>query len=301
MAVLWSWIYVIPLIILSTACFGVVSFVISLFDHTPARQLKVARAWARSLLRIAGVKVTVEGLDRIQPGGNYVFVSNHVSYMDIPVVLGNIPEEFLFLAKASLFKIPFLGTHLKTAGHVSVPLEDPRSSIKTLQHTAALLHDGRSTLVFPEGGRSETGVLQEFKDGAAFLAIRAQIPLVPMAMVGVRNILRMHTLTFHRGSCHAAHRRSHLDRGHDHAPARGTHRGRAAENRRDAGVERYSSFQNRITTSAGYRSPMPTKIDRISQASSAPRFQTSERVRKYTSDGSTGSPFMSFAVTSGEA
>jgi len=199
MAVLWSWIYVIPLIILSTACFGIVSFVISLFDHTPARQLKVARLWARSLLRIAGVKVTVEGLDRIQPGGNYVFVSNHVSYMDIPVVLGNIPEQFLFLAKSGLFKIPFLGTHLKTAGHVSVPQEDPRSSIRTLQRTAALLHDGRSTLVFPEGGRSETGELQEFKDGAAFLAIRAQIPIVPMAMVGMRQILRMHTLTFHRG------------------------------------------------------------------------------------------------------
>jgi len=199
MAVLWSWIYVIPLIILSTAGFGVVSFVISLFDHTPARQLKVARAWARSLLRIAGVKVTVEGLDRIRPGGNYVFVSNHVSYMDIPVVLGNIPEEFLFLAKAGLFKIPMLGTHLRTAGHVLVPLEDPRSAIKTLQHTAALLHDGRSTLVFPEGGRSETGVLREFKDGAAFLAIRAQIPVVPLAMIGMHGILPMHSLTFHRG------------------------------------------------------------------------------------------------------
>jgi 1-acyl-sn-glycerol-3-phosphate acyltransferase len=81
-----------------------------------------------------------------------------------------------------------------------VPLEDPRSAIKTLQHTAALLHDGRSPLVFPEGGRSESGVLQEFKDGAAFLAIRAQIPVVPLAMIGLRNILKMHTLTFHRGS-----------------------------------------------------------------------------------------------------
>ena len=199
MAVLWSWIYVIPLIIVSTASFGVVSFVISLFDRTPARQLKVARAWARSLLRIVGVKVTVEGLDRIQPSGNYVFVSNHVSYMDIPVILGNIPENFLFLAKAELFKIPFLGTHLRTAGHVSVPREDPRSAIKTLNHTAALLHDGRSTLVFPEGGRSETGELREFKDGAAFLAIRAQIPVVPMATIGMRQILPMHSLTFHRG------------------------------------------------------------------------------------------------------
>jgi len=198
-SVVWSWIYVIPLIVLSTACFGVVSFVISLFDRTPPRQLRVARAWARSLLRIAGVHVTVEGLDRIQPGGNSVFVSNHVSYMDIPVVLGIIPEEFLFLAKSSLFNIPLLGTHLKTAGHVMVPLEDPRSAIKTLQHTAALLRDGRSTLVFPEGGRSETGDLREFKDGAAFLAIRAQIPVVPLAMIGLRNILRMHTLTFHRG------------------------------------------------------------------------------------------------------
>jgi len=200
MAVLWSWIYVMPLIILSTACFGVVSFAISLFDRTPPRQLKVARAWALSLLRIVGVKVTVEGLDRIQPGGNYVFVANHVSYMDIPVVLGNIPEQFLFLAKEELFKIPMLGTHLKTAGHVQVPREDPRSAIRTLQHTAALLHDGRSTLVFPEGGRSETGVLQEFKDGAAFLAIRAHIPVVPLAMIGMRGILPMHSLTFHRGS-----------------------------------------------------------------------------------------------------
>jgi 1-acyl-sn-glycerol-3-phosphate acyltransferase len=199
MAFLWSWIFVIPMIVVSTGFFGVVSFVISLFDHTPARQLKVARVWARSLLRIVGVKVTVEGLDRIQPGGNYVFVSNHVSYMDIPVVLGNIPEQFLFLAKEELFKIPMLGTHLRTAGHVQVPREDPRSAIRTLQHTAALLHDGRSTLVFPEGGRSETGVLQEFKDGAAFLAIRAQIPVVPLAMIGMRNILRMHTLVFHRG------------------------------------------------------------------------------------------------------
>jgi 1-acyl-sn-glycerol-3-phosphate acyltransferase len=199
MAKLWSWIYVIPLIILSTASFGVVSFVISLFDRTPPRQLRVARAWARSLLWIVGVKVTIEGLERIQPGGNYVFVSNHVSYMDIPVVLGNIPEQFLFLAKAGLFKIPFLGTHLKTAGHVLVPREDPRSAIRTLNHTAALLHEGRSTLVFPEGGRTETGELQEFKDGAAFLAIRAQIPVVPMAMIGMRSILRMHTLEFHRG------------------------------------------------------------------------------------------------------
>ena len=236
------------------------SFVISLFDHTPPRQLRVAMAWARSLLRIAGVKVTVEGLDHIQPGGHYVFVSNHVSYMDIPVVLGNISEEFLFLATSGLFKIPFLGTHLKTAGHVSVPQEDPRSSIKTLQHTAALLKQGRSTLVFPEGGRSETGELQEFKDGAAFLAIRAQIPVVPIAMIGLRNILRMHTLTFHRGHVTLRIGEPISTVGmttHQRAELTAVLREKIVEmlngtGARDSdGSRTYASFQNRSTTSAG--------------------------------------------------
>jgi 1-acyl-sn-glycerol-3-phosphate acyltransferase len=183
----------------STVVHGLISYAWSLRDPAPARQLLVARAWARSLLWIAGVKVEIEGLEHIRPGGSYVFVANHVSYMDTPVVLGNIPEQFLFLAKSELFKIPFLGTHLRTAGHVSVPLDDVRGTLKTLGQAAAQIREGRSTLIFPEGGRSETGELQEFKDGAAFIAIRAQVPLVPMALIGMRDILPMHTLRFHRG------------------------------------------------------------------------------------------------------
>jgi 1-acyl-sn-glycerol-3-phosphate acyltransferase len=177
---------------------GLISYAWSRFDSTPPRQLRVARAWARSLLWIAGVKVEIEGLEHFRPG-NYVFVSNHVSYMDTPVVLANIPEQFLFLAKSGLFKIPLMGTHLRTAGHVSVPLEDVRGTLKTLQHAATLIREGRSTHVFPEGGRSETGDLQEFKDGAAFIAIRAQVPIVPMALIGMREVLPMHTLRFRRG------------------------------------------------------------------------------------------------------
>lgn len=199
MAWLWSVLWVIPMIALSTIVHGLASYAISRFDHTPRRQLRVARAWARSLLRIAGVKVEVEGLEHIRPHTSYVFIANHASYMDIPVILAHIPEDFLFLAKSGLFRIPFLGTHLKTAGHVPVPRQDPRAALKTLAHAAGLLRDGRSTLVFPEGGRSETGQLQPFKDGAAFLAIRAQIPVVPMALIGLRRVLPMHSIVFHRG------------------------------------------------------------------------------------------------------
>ena len=198
MGVLWSF-WVVTMVVASTFVHGLVSNVWSLFDRTPPPQLRVARAWARSLLWIAGVKVEIEGLEHIRAGGNYVFVANHVSYMDTPVVLANIPEQFLFLAKSELFKIPFLGWHLQRAGHVSVPLEDVRGSLRTLTQAAVSIRAGRSTLVFPEGGRSETGELREFKDGAAFIAIRAQVPIVPLALIGMRQILPMHSLRFRPG------------------------------------------------------------------------------------------------------
>lgn len=187
------------MVVLSTFVHGVVSNLWSLVDGSPPPQLRVARAWARSLLWIAGVRVDVEGLEHIRAGGNYVFVANHVSYMDTPVVLAHVPEQFLFLAKSGLFKIPLLGWHLRRAGHVSVPLDDVRGTLKTLTHAAQSIRHGRSTLIFPEGGRSETGELREFKDGAAFIAIRAQVPIVPMALIGMRQILPMHTLRFRRG------------------------------------------------------------------------------------------------------
>jgi 1-acyl-sn-glycerol-3-phosphate acyltransferase len=199
MAYLWSRLVVVPLIAVSTAVCAVISNVVSLFDSSPPPQLRVARAWARSLLWITGVRVEVEGLENIDPNGSYVFASNHLSYMDTPVVLASIPAQFLFLAKSGLFRIPFLGWHLRRAGHVPVPREDPRAALRTLGHAAELLHAGRSTLIFPEGGRSASGELDAFKDGAAFLAIRAQVPLVPVALIGTRAILPMHSLTFHRG------------------------------------------------------------------------------------------------------
>ena len=87
---------------------------ISLFESSGRKQIAVARAWARCLLSVSGVRVKAEGLEKIAPNGSYVFVSNHLSYMDTPVVLANIPAQFRFLAKSGLFQIPLLGTHLAT-------------------------------------------------------------------------------------------------------------------------------------------------------------------------------------------
>jgi 1-acyl-sn-glycerol-3-phosphate acyltransferase len=200
MALLWSLIYIDPLIILSTIVFGVISLVLSIGDRRGHRTIKIARAWAWSLLRIARVHVKVEGLNNIDPQGTCVLVANHLSYMDTPVMLTYIPADFRFMAKKGLFQIPFLGTHLKQAGHIPVPLEDPRASLRTLTRAAETIREGGiSVLIFPEGGRSEDGVLQPFKEGAAYLAIKAGVPLVPVALIGTREILAMHSATFHSG------------------------------------------------------------------------------------------------------
>ncbi len=200
MALIWSLLIVDPLIVLSTMACGLVSVIASLFDSTGRAAIRVARVWSRSLLFFARVRVKVEGLEKIDPGASYVFCSNHLSYMDTPVVLSSIPAEFRFLAKEGLFQIPFLGTHLKHAGHIPVPRGDPRRTIRTMTRAGRIMRErGVSLLIFPEGGRSHDGALQPFKEGAAYIAIKAQAPLIPVAIIGTHEILAMGSAVFHAG------------------------------------------------------------------------------------------------------
>ena len=179
-----------PLIVLATMVYGTASLLVSFFDPSRRRQNAAERAWARALLAITGVKVKVEGLDKIARDGSYVFVSNHLSYMDTPVALASIPVRFRFLAKRGLFQIPFLGWHLGRAGHIRVPREDARAAVKTMALAAQVIREeGISLLIFPEGGRSHTGELAPFQEGAAYIAVRAGVPLVPIALQGTREIL----------------------------------------------------------------------------------------------------------------
>lgn len=179
-----------PAVILLTMGFGTVSLLASFFDKKGTTLDRLAHAWAKTMLRATGIRVHVEGLEQIDPHGSYVFAANHLSYMDTPVALACIPVQFRFLAKSGLFKIPLLGNHLKNSGHIPVPLDDPRASVKTMQLAAEKLRDkNTSLLIFPEGGRSPDGVLYPFKEGGAYIAIRAGIPIVPLVLVGTREVL----------------------------------------------------------------------------------------------------------------
>lgn len=177
-------------VIVSTIFFGSISLIVSFFDNTGAVQIRVARAWARTLLAAGGVRVRVHGLEQIDPNGSYVFIANHASYYDTPVALAHIPVQFRFLAKRGLFQIPFLGTHLSRAGHIPVPREDPRAAVKTMQMAAEAIHQKKiSLLIFPEGGRTHDGALQPFKEGGAYIAIRSGVPVVPLVLIGTRSVL----------------------------------------------------------------------------------------------------------------
>jgi 1-acyl-sn-glycerol-3-phosphate acyltransferase len=188
-----------PMILLCTIMMGTLSLIASFFDRTGNSQHRVARAWARMLLAVSFIRVRVEGLEKLDPRGAYVFVANHGSFMDIPALLASLPQQFRFFAKKGLFRIPFLGTHLRRAGHLPVDRSSPRNSLKTMLEAARIIGGrGVSVLNFPEGGRSATG-LREFKEGPAYIAIKAGVPVVPVAIVGMRELLPMGSIHLRSG------------------------------------------------------------------------------------------------------
>jgi 1-acyl-sn-glycerol-3-phosphate acyltransferase len=195
-----AYLFIDPLITLDTIVMGTLSMLASLFDRTGFTQHRIARLWARFILRVAGMRVEVEGLEKIDPNAGYVLVANHLSLTDTPLLMALLPVQFRFFAKEGLFRIPFLGGHLRRAGHLPVARENPRAGLRTLGEGARLLRErGVSVLIFPEGGRSDTGLLKEFQGGAAYVAIKAGVSVLPIGIAGTREVLPMGSLTVRPG------------------------------------------------------------------------------------------------------
>jgi 1-acyl-sn-glycerol-3-phosphate acyltransferase len=199
MSLLRSLLISTPLIILSTIVMGTLSLIASVFDGSGRTQHRLAHFWAKSILLASFIRVQAEGIEKLDPKISYVFVSNHESLMDIPVILSKLPYRFLFFAKKGLYRIPLLGTHLKRAGHLPVDRTNARSSLKSMNEARRIIAErGVSVLLFPEGGRSPEG-LREFEGGAAYIAIKAGVPVVPMAIIGMRPLLPMGSIHIRSG------------------------------------------------------------------------------------------------------
>jgi 1-acyl-sn-glycerol-3-phosphate acyltransferase len=182
-----------PLIWIYTIILGSVSLLSSLFDRTGEIQHKIATFWAQMILWTVGAPITVEGLEKVDTSKAHVYVVNHLSALDIPVLYTNLPFQFRILAKKELFRYPFMGWHLKRSGQIPVVLENPKASIRSLHLAVLAIKKNMPLVIFPEGGRSETGHLQSFMGGAFFAAIKAQVDVVPMVLIGTYEILKMNT------------------------------------------------------------------------------------------------------------
>ena len=182
-----------PLIWLYTIVLGLVSLVVSFFDPSGERQQNIARLWSRMILGTVGARVQVEGLGKIDISKPQVYVVNHLSAFDIPVLYSYLPFQFRILAKKELFRYPFMGWHLRRSGQIPVVLENPKASVRSLNLAVAAIRKGNSLVIFPEGGRSPDGQLHSFMGGAFYAAVKAQVDVVPIVLVGTYEMLKMNS------------------------------------------------------------------------------------------------------------
>jgi 1-acyl-sn-glycerol-3-phosphate acyltransferase len=185
----------IPLMALATGFFGSISLVCGLWDRSGRQQHAVARAWAATLLRLSLSPVRVIGAGKLTHAPVAVYAANHLSYMDTPVLFAKLPFQFRILAKQQLWSIPFVGWYLDRSGQVPIDSESPRSTVAGLLRGVAALKSGMPLLIFPEGSRSADGRLHQPASGCAFMAIRAGVPLVPLALIGTYELLPIHCYT----------------------------------------------------------------------------------------------------------
>lgn len=186
--------FLIPAIGIYTVVLGILSIGSSYFDRRGYFAHHCARLWSWLILATTGVEVEVQGLERLERGKTYVFVSNHQSIYDIPVLFWWLPFQLRIIAKESLGRFPMLGPHLKRTGHMLVDRSrpDPKG---VFDWANALTSKGLSLIVFPEGTRSPDGRVGIFKGGSFYLAMQAGLPIVPLSMIGSRHVMRKGELT----------------------------------------------------------------------------------------------------------
>jgi 1-acyl-sn-glycerol-3-phosphate acyltransferase len=181
------------LIYFYTAVCGTLSLLASLFDSRGRWQHACARLWSWLILSTSGIRTRVEGLENLDLQKTAIYCANHQSAMDIPILFVNLPVQFRFVAKRSLFKMPFLGWHLKRSGHIPVDRERPREAMRSLDEAAQKIRAGSSVILFPEGHRSRDGKIGPFKSGSFYLAIQSGVPVVPITLNGTRAVLKPDT------------------------------------------------------------------------------------------------------------
>lgn len=173
----------------STIVFALIAIASTLLTRSGRPIDMIGRLWSRCILRICGIEVQVEGLERLRPGQSYVLICNHLSNFDIWCTLGRMPFTVRFVAKKELLRLPVFGQALGRSPHIVIDRQNPESAIDKINAAAARAPEGIGILFYAEGTRSRDGKVHEFKRGGVSLALRAGIPIVPMSVSGTRKFL----------------------------------------------------------------------------------------------------------------
>ena len=186
--ILYQYLIGFPLVVVATiftALFTIICF--------PWKNGKVPRTvqvlWSRSVLWFLLVPIKVTGREHVNPKQSYVFVANHQSFLDVFAVYGWLPNNFKWLMKKEIRKVPFVGTACKVAGHIFVDRSNPRAALQSMEHIKGELVDGISTVIFPEGTRTKTGEMGRFKQGAFKIAMDLNLPVVPLSLKGFHHAM----------------------------------------------------------------------------------------------------------------
>jgi 1-acyl-sn-glycerol-3-phosphate acyltransferase len=187
-----NYLFFLPMVGLMVVVFGTIALVCGVWDTDGKQQGAVARMWGRAMLQVAMSPVTVEHAERFLGQTAAVYACNHLSYFDTPALYAKLPFQFRIIAKAPLWKVPFVGWYLNRSGQVPIDQTSVRSGVVSLGRGAKTLEAGMPLVIFPEGGRAFNGELQPMMAGAAWMAIKAQVPLVPLTLVGTYELLPIH-------------------------------------------------------------------------------------------------------------
>jgi 1-acyl-sn-glycerol-3-phosphate acyltransferase len=189
----------IAALVLLTLLFAVPALVAGLLDRTGHAPHLFVRAWSRLLLRALGIRVEVSGSERLAPGPA-LYALNHASALDIPIVFGHLPVDFRIIHKRSLILVPIVGWFLFLSGHIAIDRGRAFRAKRSLESAARRIAEGTSVVVFPEGTRSADGRVGHFKRGSFLLAMSASVPVVPVALVGVKRLIPSGPLSVRSGS-----------------------------------------------------------------------------------------------------
>jgi 1-acyl-sn-glycerol-3-phosphate acyltransferase len=182
-----------PLIWMYTVVLGIISVPVSLFGNQGRILHSFARFWSWLIMKTIASPTKVTGLDAIDTSKPHVYAVNHASALDIPVLYVYLPFEFRIAFKKELLAYPIVGWHLNRSGQICVDQQNPSKSIGSSRAALKSLKSGMPFVIFPEGGRTPDGEIKPFLPGALFLAIKAQVDVVPVALVGTFELLPMNT------------------------------------------------------------------------------------------------------------